>query len=102
MNIWDPTRTATTSAVESTWMRPPTHLEQLLNASTMNEKRLLGLATFACDILTKIRGNSIPQDGNPRPERVGGTLWNLEESICNSSDSIQILETALAELNATI
>lgn len=99
MNIPDASRTVN-SAVEAE--RPRTHLEQLLIGSQNNEKRLLTIAMFACDILTKIRWTSIPQDGNPRPEKIGGTLGNLEESICNSADSITILEVALAELNATI
>lgn len=71
MNLGDPSRTAT-SASEA--VRKQTHLEMLLEGSQNNEKRLIALATFACDILTKIRGNSIPQDGCPRPERIGGTL----------------------------
>lgn len=98
----DASRKANSSNEAVVWARTPTHLEMLLEASQNNEKRLMALATFACDILTKIRGTSIPQDGCHRPERIGGTLWNLEESICNSGDSIHILEIALSELNGTI
>lgn len=52
MNIPDASRTVN-SAVEAE--RPRTHLEQLLIGSQNNEKRLLTIAMFACDILTKIR-----------------------------------------------